>query len=242
MKRPFRRAELSLPTREIQPPPRADYKRTWEAVSGDVDTAKVAVAGYSDEEKFRAMGVTTVELLLGTTGLGPEDVVLEIGAGVGRVGPAIAPLVRRWIAADVSPNMLRHARERCQGLENVEFVELNGWDLAPLEAESVDLVYCTVVFMHLDEWERFAYVREAMRILRPGGRVYVDNFNLLGDDGWNFFLQMLEGYHPLDRPPNISKSSTPTELETYLVRAGFEQVRVLQDSMFTWAHAVKPRS
>ncbi len=136
--------------------------------------------------------------------------------------------------------MLRHARERCEGLDNVEYVELNGWDLAPIADESVDLVYCTVVFMHLDEWERFGYIKEARRVLRPGGRVYVDNFNLLGDDGWAFFMRTLEGYHPLDRPPNISKSSTPSELETYLTRAEFDDVQVHQNEMFTWAHAVKP--
>jgi len=186
------------------------------------------------------MAEVTVATLEGTVGVKPDDVVLEIGAGVGRVGPAIAPKCRRWIATDVSENMLDHARRRCAGLDNVDFVPLSGWDLAPIESESIDLVYCTVVFMHLDEWDRWGYVKEAKRVLRPGGRIYFDNFTLTGDEGWQFFLTTAESYHPLERPSNISKSSTPAEFRVYLERAGFDDIVVLSSSMFVWGYGRKP--
>jgi len=221
-------------------PARADYKSVWNSVSEDVEHAKLAVAGYTDEGEFERMGQATVSALRDTVGLSPHDVVLEIGAGVGRVGPAIAPLCKKWIATDVSENMLRHTRERVAGFDNVETVATNGWDLQPIPSESVDLVYCTIVFMHLDEWERFNYVREGMRVLRPGGRMYADNTNLLGDEGWKFFMEALNQHHPLDRPPNISKSSTPQELETYFRRAGFEDVNVHVSSMWLAAYGKKP--
>ncbi len=236
-----RRRQAAPPPPVVDPTrPRADYKSVWNAVAGDVETAKLAVSGYTDEEEYRKMGESTVLTLQRHTGLFADDVVLEIGAGVGRVGPAIAPLCKKWIATDVSENMLRHVRERTSQYDNVETVATNGWDLSPVGSESVDLVYCTVVFMHLDEWERFNYVREAMRILRPGGRFYVDNFNLLGDDGWTFFMKTLEDYPPLERPPNISKSSTPEELRTYLERAGFADVVVNSNAMWIWVHGRKP--
>lgn len=221
---------------------RGDYKQAWQDVSTDATSATVSVAGHSDESLLQFTADQTVQILEGTTGLKPEDVVLEIGAGVGRVGPAIAPLVRRWIAADVSSNMLEQARERCAGLDNVEFVEISGWDLAPVDDSSVDVVYCTIVFPHLDEWDRYSYVVEAMRVLRPGGRIYVDNVNLLSEPGWKFFTDMLEGYHPLDRPPNVSKTSTPEELGEYLRRAGFVNVVTHGAPDVLWASAsgVKP--
>jgi ubiquinone/menaquinone biosynthesis C-methylase UbiE len=224
--------------------PRSDYKSAWNAVAGDTQSAMLAVAGYTDDEAFASTAESTVELLEVTVGVKPEDVVLEIGAGVGRVGPAIAPRVARWIATDVSSNMLRHARERCAGLDNVDFVELSGWDLAPIATESVDVVYSTVVFMHLDEWDRYAYVKEAFRVLRPGGRLLVDNVNLVSTKGWSFFEATAEQYHPLERPSNISKTSTPEELETYLVRAGFVEVRTGSDPKLPWVTAwgEKPRS
>jgi SAM-dependent methyltransferase len=221
---------------------RTQYKETWQQLSNDVNAAKLSVAGTTDEKAFRIAAETTIGLLESTTGLNSDDVVLEIGAGVGRVGPAIAPRVKRWIATDVSANMLQFARDRCSGLENVDFIEISGWDLAPIPDESVDLVYCTVVFPHLDEWERFNYVREAMRILRPGGRIYVDGYNLCADPGWTFFIKQLEDFKPYERPPNISKSSTPEELESYLRRAGVVDVRVLHSPGSIWvsAHGCKP--
>ena len=221
---------------------RAQYKETWQRVSTDMDTAKISVAGYVDEDSYATAARQTLEMLERTTGVNADDVVLEIGAGVGRMGPAIAPKVKQWIATDVSANMLGHARERCAGLENVDFIEISGWDLAPIPDESVDLVYCTVVFMHLDEWDRYAYVREAMRILRPGGRLFVDGINLCGEPGWELFYEHYTSYAPLERPPNISKTSTPQELEEYLRRAGVEDYRLEHkpDNMWVCAYGRKP--
>ncbi len=222
--------------------PRADYKATWQAAAVDVDSAKLAVSGYTSEAEYERTAHQNVENFRATVGIQPDDEILEIGCGVGRVGTALAPLCKRWVGADVSSNMLQHARERLSAHDNVELVELSGWDLGPIASESLDLVYSTVVFMHLDEWERYSYIAEAFRVLRPGGRLYVDNFNLCSDPGWAFFTEMATNYHPLGRPPNISKSSTPDEMRTYFERAGFEAIKVLSSPDILWmsVHGKKP--
>ena len=77
--------------------------------------------------------------------------------------------------------------------------------------------------MHLDEWDRYRYVAEFYRVLRPGGRVYFDNFDLRSPDGWVLFQEMAA----LDvavRPPNVSKASTEQELTWYAEKAGFSNV------------------
>jgi ubiquinone/menaquinone biosynthesis C-methylase UbiE len=151
--------------------------------------------------------------------------VLEIGCGIGRIGRELAPKCRKWIGCDISSNMLKYAGKRLSHLKNIELVELPESNLSPIPDSSVDAVYCSVVFMHLDEWDRYEYVKEAYRVLRPSGRVYVDNFNLLTDEGWDFFMT----HHSIlseERPAHISKSSTPQELEVYLIRADFENVKV----------------
>ncbi len=204
---------------------RADYKEVWNACAANERDAMLHVAGYADESEFNRVGEFARDLLLECVGVRPEDVVLEIGAGIGRVGRFLAPLCKEWIGTDVSENMLAHLRRRLADLRNVRTVALNGYDLGPIPDGSVDLVYCTVVFMHLDEWERFNYVREGFRVLKPGGRMLVDNTNLLSEEGWAFFLKAMELYHPLARPASISKSSTPQELEAYFRRAGFQNVR-----------------
>lgn len=218
---------------------RAAYKAVWNAQAKSEAAAKVAVAGYTSEEELHSTAEHTIQLLRRTVGVRSTDTILEIGAGVGRVGSRLAPLCREWVGADVSENMLVHLRRRLAGHANVRAVPLNGYDLSPFADASLDVVYSTVVFMHLDEWERYRYVREAFRALRPGGRVYVDNFNLLSEEGWRVFEGVL-AMDPLTRPPHASKASTPQELVAYLTRAGFAAVRSEEEGMWAIAHGVKP--
>jgi len=222
-----------------RPLPRSQYKAVWDAQSATEDAAKVAVAGYTDEAEFGRTAAATVEMLERCVGVRSGDAVLEIGAGVGRVGAALAPRCAAWTGADVSPRMVRYIQSRLAGMPNVRAVELSGYDLSPIPSESVDLVYCTVVFMHLDEWDRYSYVSEGMRVLRPGGRMLVDNFNLLSDEGWRLFEE-LRRLPPASRPAHISKSSTPQELREYFRRAGFAGVEQEQSGMWAITWGRKP--
>jgi len=218
---------------------RAAYKAVWDAQSKTEDAAKIAVAGYADEGEFRRTAEGTVACLEQSVGVRPTDVIVEIGCGVGRVGRVLAPRCKEWVGADVSQNMLSHTRRRLADLPNVRTVALNGYDLAPLADRSADVVYCTVVFMHLDERERYRYVRDALRVLRPHGRLFVDNFNLLSDEGWRLFEQVL-ALDPLARPAHASKSSTPQELAAYLDRAGFIDVEQTQTGLWVLTWGRKP--
>ena len=220
---------------------RSQYKELWNSVSRSEDDAKFHVSGYTSEELYRQTGQGTLALLQHCVGIRKEDVVLEIGAGVGRVGAFVAPLCRKWIGTDVSENMIKHIRRRLSGFANVEAIVTNGFDLAPIPSETVDVVYCTVVFMHLEEWERYGYIAEGFRILKPGGRMLVDNVNLLSDGGWKFFEEH-RSIAPSERPAQISKTSTPQELEMYTRRAGFSEIRH-EDSSNFWivTFGVKPQ-
>ncbi|HEY8506434.1 MAG TPA: class I SAM-dependent methyltransferase [Gemmataceae bacterium] len=219
--------------------PRSHYQEVWDAQARTEAAAKVAVAGYEDEARLRRTAEQTLKFLQDSVGVRESDVVLEIGAGVGRVGRVLAPLCREWVGADVSAHMLRHLRQRLADLPNVRTVLLNGYDLGPIATASADLVYCTVVFMHLDEWERYNYVREAFRVLRPGGRLFADNFNLLSDEGWAMFEEVRK-IPPRRRPAHASKSSTPQELEVYFRRAGFEQIGQATDGLWVMTWGRKP--
>jgi len=229
----------TLTVRHTDAPPlqRADYASTWERESADEELAKVAVIGVGDEAYYASTARDTVAILQRTVGIDPSDDVLEIGCGVGRVGSALAPLCHRWVGADVSANMLGHARRRLHDHPNIELVQVNGWDLHQIPDASIDVAYSTIVFMHLDEWDRYAYVREARRVLRPGGRCYVDNIDLNSRIGWELFEELAERHHPLERPPNISKTSTVEELQAYLQRAGFDDVETESASDDLYARA-----
>jgi SAM-dependent methyltransferase len=220
-------------------PQRAAYGAVWDAVATTLSDAQFSVAGTTDPAALAESGRSTADDVARETGIRATDTVLEIGCGVGRVGASLAPRCARWIGADVSAEMLRHARTALAEQANVSLVHLNGVDLAGIDDASVDVAYCTGVFMHLDEWERYRYLAEAFRVLRPGGRVYVDNINLLSPEGWTIFTQTMR-MDPLARPVNVSKTSTPEELSWFAAQAGFVDVRTRGGNLWITAIARKP--
>ena len=186
---------------------RSEYKKVWSALSTTEDQAKLHVIGVTEEAALQATGEETLRFLQDSVGIGREDVVLEIGCGIGRVGKVVAPLSRKWIGCDVASNMLLLTAQRLKDLSNVELVEISGYDLTGVADASVDVVYCTVVFMHLESWDRYNYILEAFRVLRPGGRIYVDNINLCSDGGWKVF-ETHRAFSPANRPPHMTQNST----------------------------------
>ena len=192
-----------------------------------------------EETALQATGEETLRLLQDSVGIGKEDVILEIGCGIGRVGTAVAPLCRKWIGCDVASNMLSLASERLKDLSNVELKEISGYGLDGVADTSVDVVYCTVVFMHLESWDRYNYVLEGFRVLRPGGRTYIDNISLCSDGGWKVF-ETHRAFSPANRPPHMTQNSTPQEIETYLIRAGFADIRIRTDDDWVRASGIKP--
>ncbi|MGI9115518.1 MAG: class I SAM-dependent methyltransferase [Chthoniobacterales bacterium] len=225
--------------REETTPTRSQYKAVWSSLSDTLDRAKMHVIGSKEESDFEKTGRETLQILEETVGIFPGDIVLEIGCGIGRVGALVAPRCSRWIGCDVSAHMLRHAAERLRGFTNIDLRETNGYNLDGIAPESVTVVYCTVVFMHLESWDRYSYIMEAMRVLRPGGRIYVDNANLCSEGGWKVF-EAHRAFPPQQRPPHITQCSTPQEIETYLTRAGFRDVKLRTTDDFVRAWAVKP--
>jgi ubiquinone/menaquinone biosynthesis C-methylase UbiE len=110
-------------------------------------------------------------------------------------------------------------------LDNVELVELSAVGLQEIPDNSVDVVCGTVVFMHLYEWDRYQYVREAFRVLKSAGRCFFDNIDITSNHGGEVFMQ---GFSiPIEqRPAHLSMISTGEELHTCATRAGFSEVRV----------------
>jgi SAM-dependent methyltransferase len=220
---------------------RGSYGAEWDRAATSLADARIAVCGTADPADYAQSGEATARAIREWCSVMPSDVVVEVGCGTGRVGAHLAPHCARWIGADVSRAMLEHAGRALADHANVEFRLLNGADLDVFDSGSADVLYSTGVFMHLDEWDRYRYVAEAFRVLRDGGRLYVDSMNLLGDEGWALFLQMAE-YDPLNRPTRISKASTPEELRNYACRAGFGDVHVLPGPLWVTVVARKPAS
>jgi SAM-dependent methyltransferase len=108
---------------------------------------------------------------LGDDGRG--GVCVEIGCGPGRMTELLAERFDRVVAVDVSREMLALARSRVTA-PNVEFVDVGGETLDPVENGIADVLLCYLVLQHLPERRLVAgYFLEFARVVSPGGRAFV---------------------------------------------------------------------
>ena len=102
----------------------------------------------------------------------PPMVIADLGAGDGSFALLLAQAATRVIAVDSSQKMLDVASEQAlrHGVSNVEF-RLGDMEELPIDDGAVDLAFFSQSLHHAGHPERA--VREALRILRPGGRIVV---------------------------------------------------------------------
>ncbi len=76
----------------------------------------------------------TVRRIVATAGLEPDDVVLEVGPGIGSLTLALAPAVRRVIAVEIDAGFIAALAEVLDGVDGVEVVHADALavDLAAL--------------------------------------------------------------------------------------------------------------
>lgn len=220
--------------------PRRQYGDVWDALAASPQLARAVACGHQDESAVRRSAQTPIKNLTDLAGVRPQDDILEFGCGVARIGLELAPLCHTWTGADLSSNMLATAAKRLQGVTNVRLVKLQQVGLDEFESNSFDLVYSTNMLGHIDGMDRWRYVKDAFRILRPGGRLCIDNIDLECEEGWRAFSKDSESYQKLERAPYQPTPSTGAELTTYAWRAGFAEVQTHKRAPLVVVTAVKP--
>jgi SAM-dependent methyltransferase len=126
-----------------------------------LETGRVIVSDALDDPPVRPAGTGTA---------------IEIGCGLGRVCRALAERFDHVIGVDISAEMLAKAREVVDD-PKIRFVHGDGLTLSGIDGASADLVLTFTVFQHIPSHPVIeGYVREAGRVLRPGG-VFVFQWN-----------------------------------------------------------------
>ena len=128
---------------------------------------------YDETRGFPPGEEQRVAALIAVAGrLTPSSRVLEVGVGTGRIALPLAGYVREIVGIDLARPMLERLRAKRAG-EPVHIVEGDATRL-PLASGVFDAIVAVHVFHLIPNWPDA--LREAARILRPGGRLL---------SGWN---------------------------------------------------------
>ena len=145
---------------------------------------------------YRAIGSEFLGHLVRLGGILPDDRVLDIGSGIGRIAVPLtqylSPGAAYWGVDPVAEGVAWCNQHITPVYDNFRFDHI---DVAhhiynpngaikgetfrlPFEAESFDFIFLISVATHLPPIEIAGYIREAKRLLAPGGRLFLTAFIL----------------------------------------------------------------
>ena len=104
--------------------------------------------------------------------------VVDLACGAGRNTLKLAECSQKVFAVDVNEYALVQARENLREFSNIVFIKNNGTSLEDIPDGSVTLLYSFDSLVHCHRDVIACYVKEAARILAPGGRAFLHHSNL----------------------------------------------------------------
>ena len=144
-----------------------------------------------------------------------NDAVLDVACGNGSLLEYInrqKPV--RGFGADISARMIRNAAARNPAME----FHVSGCKSMPFPESSMDLITVNAAYHHFPDVNAFA--KEAGRILKPGGMIYIADMFL------PFFLRIpVNPFVPLSKAGD-KRFYSPKQIESNFKRYGFEKTAV----------------
>jgi SAM-dependent methyltransferase len=135
---------------------------------------------------------------------------VDLAAGHGRNSVKLARLAGHLTIMDIQPGNVETCQQRFLERQGVDYYVNNGFDMQPLGAGDVTLVYCFDAMVHFDSDVIRSYLRDTHRVLAPGGRGFFHHSNYSGGHDWrtnpssrNFMTKELFAHYALKEGLNI---------------------------------------
>ena len=198
------------------------YERVWDTLAmTEGDAMEAALTGVKDKKEFDLAGEEIAEML--KEFITPEDVVLDVGCGIGRIEKGLAKHCAEIHGVDVSKRMVKLARKRLKGFGNVYIYRNSGRDLSSFPDDKFDFVFSIDVLQHLEKEDSVFYLYEIHRVLKPNGKLYFNVPNFF--DGENFSTLMGKYVkNPSSRTVIRMRYYCPEEVKRILTSIGFSVV------------------
>lgn len=183
---------------------------------------KLAVGG-----EFEAVGLLELETLK-YLGLTADAYLIDVGCGSGRLAKPLSHyLTGRYLGIDIVPELVGHARQ-IVGRPDWRFEVAEGLSI-PEKDEVADFVCFFSVFTHLLHEQTYVYLREAKRVLKPGGTIVFSFLDFTVPHHWDIFELNIRDLGVNSHPLNmfISKDAIRSwaehlELQVQTIKDGNE--------------------
>lgn len=165
---------------------------------------------------------------------------LEIGCGIGRVIKPLRSKLSCVDGVDIAENMISFAKEYLNECSDKGQVWVNnGYDIAFLPNCSYDLVYSVIVFQHIRSASVVNnYLKEIMRVLKPGGYFKLQVFDNTKPQRGKFDEEALDGVdYGL-----MGNGYSPEEFKMMLGSQDFEILNISHSSPWIWGTCKKPET
>jgi 2-polyprenyl-6-hydroxyphenyl methylase/3-demethylubiquinone-9 3-methyltransferase len=168
-------------------------KASWDHGTHQEFYEYYASASQSEATAQRFRGIqSTVLRVAAQTGMGARLDVADVGCGAGTQCRLWAELGHRVFGVDVNAPLIELARKRAgeQGLD-IRF-EVGSATALPWADARMDVCLVPELLEHVADWE--SCVREAARVVRPGGLLYLSTTNVLCPKQQEFNLPLYSWY------------------------------------------------
>jgi ubiquinone/menaquinone biosynthesis C-methylase UbiE len=174
---------------------------------------------------------TPYRRILGAARIGPQDRVLDLGCGIGNILIALSErtaFVQPAVGVDVSPALIELGQREVHnaGMDGRINLQVAPATSLPFDDARFDLVITSHVIKHLDDDVLERSFREVARVLRPGGRFLIWEFEKSPLSAPIFISARATGL-----PPAFILRSEAT-LRAALTEAGFQRIERVRTGVF----------